>query len=433
MNCAGPARHVHAAIVVITAVVLAGYGVVKGSITIFHGIRNITADGQCALISVGNGTRVAELTSMMHRFRHGSVAVLRSGWVVAGMEIDAAGGKAGAEEDEVGNARLFAQAEGEIALPAGLAGSHVRAPVPVVLGEERWGLMWATVEPPEGFRGVRWPDFAYTELWFSERFAGGWREPKLIFQSGRFFDWTRGRNVQYVPGRGTFLMFVENRGFNGNRIIFGNVEGQIQEVSLSEAVSVQSAAFQVNEAGIVNLVAIIEKREGNHTLRELVMMHADNGEWWSSPEVIWELDSSGPSVGSLQFRIDMAGNQHVLWDEGWDGSTRHIWRPKDRNEWRMMPIEDPDGDLIAWWSGVNRCGQVSLVRAAIRSPWSLSIQTATWNSSWSPFEDVLPGIGATYLFDGAGYDGRWYLGWSGNLANSPAGASQSSSVWISPY
>lgn len=384
---------------------------------------------RCGLPSAANSIQVVETKTITHIFEEGGVTALKSGWVVAGVEADS---RADLPDEVVPfrQTRIYQQEVGEVELPARPAGVQIAMPLPVPLSEDRWGLVWAEARPPEGFDG-RWHPQHHTQLWFSERQTDGWSEPRLLLRAQYFLDWKRGRVTRYLTGRGTFIV-VLHYGMAGRSILFGNVEGNLQEVPLPAGLVPDNVVLQVDESGSMVVVAEVGYRDNGHAGTDLIMLRSDDeGKSWSAPETIWTVEFPR-GYRTLQLVIDPAGNEHVLWSRFPQGIIRHIWRSKSDESWQSATIPAPNGDLLDWIAGVDRCQQFTLIRAVIALPKGPHFESATWNATWSSFREALQDFEGTYLFNGLSHDGRWYLGWSGHISQETA-VDSISKLWITPH
>ena len=281
--------------------------------------ENLAESNQCDLSSAVNSTQVAETETTSHLFREGGVTALKSEWIVAGVEEDSRGGLLN-EALRFRQTRIYQQGVSEVQLPPRPEGVQIAAPVPVPLGGDRWGLVWAEARAPEGV-GERWPSQLYTQLWFSERRTDGWSEPRLLLHSVAPIRSMGARSIKYVPNRGTYVVVRDFDPASGPRIMFGSVAGELQGVPLPAGLAPATAVLQADEAGTMVIVADVSRGTGRDARWELIMLRSDDeGREWSDPETIWNLESPH-SVDRLQFIINAAGGEHAFWGIGWpDGS-----------------------------------------------------------------------------------------------------------------
>lgn len=396
--------------------------------------ENLAESNRCDLSSAVNSTQVAETETTSHLFREGGVTALKSEWIVAGVEEDSRGGLLD-EALRFRQTRIYQQGVSEVQLPPRPEGVQIAAPVPVPLGGDRWGLVWAEARAPEGV-GERWPSQLYTQLWFSERRTDGWSEPRLLLHSVAPIRWMGARSIKYVPNRGTYVVVRDFDPASGPRIMFGSVAGELQGVPLPAGLAPATAVLQADEAGTMVIVADVSRGTGRDARWELIMLRSDDeGREWSDPETIWNLESPH-SVDRLQFIIDAAGGEHAFWGIGWpDGSIRHVWRSKSDGSWQFTTIPAPDGVLADWVVGVNQCRQLTMIRTVIVPPEPPYFEWATWDGTWSVFRKALQEFIGVHLFDGLSHDGRWYLVWSGwSGRTSPEVApDRVTKLWITPY
>jgi hypothetical protein len=160
----------------------------------------------------------------------------------------------------------------------------------------------------------------------------------------------------------------------------------------------------------VTLVTIIERPDALSTGYELVILHSSSrGRTWSRPEPIWTMSTmSFPS--QLRLHVTSGGDRHVIWRDQ-DGRHYHVWQ-RAGGEWDVVhPPRLPEPVILGSFSGVDRCGRVTLIVNTLVPPGVRSFYSSSWEDGrWSVFKR-LRHENPAFAFDGLGHDNNWYVGW----------------------
>jgi hypothetical protein len=361
-----------------------------------------------ALVRLGGPTNV---------LARSAIAAADGKYIVAGVLVDAAW----SEEREIsGEVRIYDHTGALIPPPLRAeAKTPLEAPVPVVLGGDRRGLIWGHAIPPAYAAGRTWPSDMYTELWFSQwQAATGWAPARRIVQAQSYVDWAITRTIRNSRGEPLIMVVVEDH-VTERRIAFGPASDTLKLLPLPPNMRPFSATFRVSGDSVLAVVQVA----ADAAPLALVALHStDRGNTWSPSTVF----ASTPRLAyNLRVHLDSSGTEHLVWRDGVT-EMHHRYRSAANQGWvsSAVPGSDEAEQVFAGVSGIDSCGRLTIARQVF-SDGTMHIQLVRWNGqSWTKSYPFQGGTGL-YLFGGESNDGKWYIGWSGLLLNE-----DEMSLWI---
>lgn len=383
-----------------------------------------TADGCADPASLV--TPIFQFDQDLHGLVNGEAAVISPSAdaqriVVAGMEIDM--------DAEISHParlpRIIVEGEGAIAPPGtGLTGAKIEMPVPVMLGEARWGLLWA--EPEIGLQYVESPmPFALRRLMFAERLGSEWSQPVVLADAPLGMHWEVGRTIRYSHGGVPYVMTIVDDQHLNPRIVFGSPDSGLLEIQLPPGLAPHYATFAVDEHGLLTVVAYVAAQDRRYFVS---LTSSDQGRSWSTPD---QISVRSNRVVDVEAFVDAESNFHLLWMPSLD-EIRHAVRRAGSGEWEEQSMELPEGVLLRWQAGVDRCGRFRLVLETMRSSMDIALEEAVWSdlTGWTATEAAFTGYEAVNLFGSASSGGEWIVGWTGVLAHDINRERPDLRVWV---
>jgi hypothetical protein len=300
---------------------------------------------------------------------------------------------------------------GTVPLPVhGTGSAPLDVPVPVALGDDRWGLLWVDAEPIG--ESPEWPSNLHTRLWFSE-YREGWTTPTRLLQA-LIIHWPGVRPIEPVPGRGAYVMVAAASLPQGRQqLYFGPVEGPLVSVGFPDDLSPMMGGFVIDSSGRIIAVAEAVAEDGDRRLA--AVLSPDWGVNWSEPRVIAELNGRGTE---FRIHLDDEGLLHVLRTRDWSGTIRHLTFGPNLERLADRSITPPVGAVMGWVSGFDRCGRLTLVVSAVDADQEARMLLARFDgNAWAEPRPAFPEYYGAIPLDGMSHDGRWWLAWSGGRSD----------------
>lgn len=336
--------------------------------------------------------------------RYGGIVRMGDAWVIAGSEENTL---APLEEVDDFTPRVFLVTPDRVqTLP--LPRAAVRSPVPVLLADDRWGIVWATVDPPAAY-AERWIEGLYTDLWWAEWTPGGWSEPIHLIRADLGLEWDQTRVLRHGPD-GAVVLMVTGRGDDLRRkLFFGELRAGLRALPIGDAPLFGSFLLAPAQKARV-FVADRNVAARTVDIREATVdIPAGTAD---APTTIVRLRMSEVG-GGLQALQDGAGRAHLLWSNQ-DLTRVHGLSRNGDGEWERDDPGAPDGLLFQWVAGVAAGCDRAAIYAMVRDrAGSFRLRVSRWECGWGDYGDEYPSQIGIYPLDGTASDGSWLVGWGG--------------------
>ncbi len=361
------------------------------------------------------------LPDRAHVFENAGITAVRGSWVVAGMQVNAT--ESVAPEADV-QPVIVHQRLGQLPLPPYGAFRHIHDPIPVMLSDSSWGVVWADAVVVAPFVGT-WPADQFNELWTSEYNANGWGPARRLLRTSWSTSWQMNRNVVAGPHSETWIGIIADENILSRRLVLGPVSAELRTVELPAGLTPRAAGFVFRDSTSVDAVVHVGP-EGMPSVNGplLLLESMDQGRSWSRPRPIWQ--PSKTHTQTVRMHYDRERTLHILWQAD-DYVIHHISRQQDSQVWKADNVPHPDAPLLEWVSGIDRCGRLAVMAFVLRT--EVDFTVARWTSGrWSKATDAIPQLFGVHLFDGVGTTGAWFTGWSGVRKGSDS--KESAKVWF---